>query len=74
MVQLSSENMEYLQQILRNHKYHVQATPEMTKFDAESLVILVKNNNNIVVIDKRGQVDTVYKDLKIAAQKLASSA
>lgn len=71
MIQLSYENNKCLEQILKNLKYQIQTTAEVTRFVSDSLVILVKNNNNIVVIDNRGEKETVYKDLKIAANILA---
>ena len=71
MVQLSYENNRCLEQILKNDKYQVETTPEITRIVSDSLVILVKNNNNSVVIDKRGEKETVYKDLKTAARQLA---
>lgn len=71
MVQLTYENAVFVKQILKNTKYMIETTPHLTKYVTDSLVILVKNNNNIIVIDKRGEIETVYKDLKIAAIALA---
>lgn len=71
MVQLTYENAVFVKQILKNTKYMIETTPYLTKYVTDSLVILVKNNNNIIVIDKRGEIETVYKDLKIAAIALA---
>lgn len=71
MIQLTSENAKYLQDIMGHVNYDIVSTQECTKFINSDFEILVKNNNNIIVIDKRSTVKSIFKDLKTASKHIS---
>lgn len=69
MVQLSTENARCIYELM-NHSLTVMATHKCTKYANDNFEILVKNNNNIIVIDKRSDTKVIYQDLKTAYKRL----